>query len=116
MWYAVETAFVDGKHLGSRCIFDMKVVPNDMCRPRSGTCARPHNECPGNTCEKFMNGRIEIHVDWFQTKEQAIKFCNGSLTYIVYMDDVHRQFIKWEAVEVTGDMEPFRGIYKYDRC
>lgn len=119
MWYAVETAFVDGKHLESRPCFDMNVDP-DYKGVQSGTTMCSHYEEPCNSRQTFMGGRIEIHTDWFQTKEQAMKFCDGSLTYIVHQRAKYRKdirstilsFIKWEAVPVTGDMEPFRGIYQ----
>lgn len=119
MWYAVETAFVDGKHLESKPCFDMNVDPNCR-RAQPGTCHRSHDDEPYNSCETFMDGRIEIHTDWFQTKEQAMKFCDGSLTYIVHQDAHYRKsinstilsFMRWEAVPVTGDMQPFRGIYQ----
>lgn len=119
MWYAVETAFVDGKHFKSRPCFDMNVDPNTRrCPP--GTCLCAHYEEPHNTCETFMEGLIEIHVDWFQTKEQAMKFIDGTLTYVMYYQSEYvphikttlHHFIKWEAVDVTNDRPPFIGIYK----
>lgn len=119
MWYAVETAFIDGKHFASRPCFNMNVDLNYKgCQ--KGICLARHEEAPHNTCETFMEGRIEIHVDWFQTKEQAMKFCDGTLTYIYHQNVKYRKDIKshirsfrnWEAVPVTEGMEPFRGIYE----
>ena len=122
MWYAVETAFIDGKHFASKPYFDMNVDP-DSRGIQPGTCLCRHDEMPHNTCETFMNGRIEIHTDWFQTKEQAMRFCDGSLTYIIHMRDEYRadikstlsHFVKWEAVETQGNILPYRGIYQHHK-
>lgn len=116
MWYAVETAFIDGKHFASRPCFDLDARPGSV----KGICMASHNEQPMNTRETFMDGRIEVHTDWFQTKEQAMKFIDGSLTYVVHLKARYRKdikstitsFLKWEAVSVTDSRPPFRGIYE----
>lgn len=114
MWFAVETAFIDGKHFASRPFFDMNANMNSK-RALPGVCYCKHYEEPHNSSQTFMNGRIEIHTDWFQTKEQAMKFCDGSITYVIHYrknKNSLRDFVKWETVEVQYGMEPFRGIYK----
>lgn len=116
MWYAVETAFIDGKHFASRPVFDLGATPGSW----KGICMAGHDEEPMNTREAFMDGRIEIHTDWFQTKEQAMKFMDGSLTYIVHLKACYKKsinstltsFMKWEAVDVIDSRPPFRGIYE----
>lgn len=119
MWFAVETAFVDGKYLDSQPCFDLNLDPNYKGFA-PGTTNRAHYEEPYNSCETHMNGRIEIHTDWFQTREQALAFCEGKLTYVIHLGIEYKQainsdishFIKWEVVEVKDDIEPYRGIYK----
>lgn len=122
MWYAVETAFIDGKHFASRPYFSMDVDPKaNYVQP--GTTRNAHSEEPHNSCKTFMDGRIEIHTDWFQTKEQAMKFCDGSLTYVVHYRDYYRwdikstlsAFMKWEAVDVSEAYPAFRGIYEHHK-
>lgn len=122
MWYAVETAFIDRKHFASRPCFDMNVDPKYR-GVQPGTCLCEHYEEPHNTVETFMEKRIEIYTDWFQTKEQAMKFCSGLLTYVMHYNTKYRRdinttlstFVRWEAVPVTGDMEPFKGVYQYHK-
>lgn len=117
MWYAVETAFIDGKHFASRLCFDPKVESNGF---QPGTCMCGHQEEPHNSCETHMGGRIEIHIDWFQTKEQAKKFAEGQITYRIHKDvawlpknQSHiSYFRKWEVVLVDKDRPPFIGIYE----
>lgn len=119
MWYAVETGFVEGRHLISRPCFAMD-ADEDVISPQAGCCARPHYEEPMNSCQTFLGGLVEIHTDWFQTKDQALKFCQGTLTYKVisrehYRADIRttlRDFVKWEAVEVSEGYEPWRGVYE----
>lgn len=114
MWFAVETAFIDGEHFASRPVFDMNADENSR-RALAGVCYCEHYEQPHNSSQTFMNGRIEVRTDWFQTKEQAMKFCEGTITYVIYYrkeKNSFRDFIKWEAVEIKEDMKPFRGIYK----
>lgn len=112
MWFAVETAFVDGNHLKSIPLF---LDEDTGARIQPGTCLCKHYECPGNREEKFLKGLIEIHTDWFQTKEQAHAFINGALTYIVTMrKDPHgglADFVKWETVSTSEGYEPWRSIY-----
>ena len=74
MWYAVETAFMNGRMLKSVPIFDLKTDENTTGRAIPGTCPLSHDEEPHNTCQKFLNGLVEIHTDWFQTKKQAMQF------------------------------------------
>lgn len=119
MWYAVETAFMNGRMLKSVPMFDPKMDENTAGRVIPGTCPLSHNEEPHNTCQTFLNGLIEIHTDWFQTKEQAMQFINGGITYVMHYRAVYRKdikstirtFLKWEAVPAMGDKLPYKGIY-----
>lgn len=119
MWYAVETAFMNGRMLKSVPMFDPKTDENTTGRIIPGTCPLSHDEEPRNTCQKFLNGLVEIHTDWFQTKKQAMQFINGGITYIMHYRAVYRKdikstirtFLKWEAVPALGDRLPYRGIY-----
>ncbi len=123
MWYAVETAFIDGKHLSSIPLFDPDAGP-DPCRVQKGTCLCRHDEEPHNSVQSFLGGRIEIHTDWFKSKEQAKRFIDGSLTYVIHFSDHYHkdinstipEFIRWEAVETSDDRPPFRGIYEHHKC
>lgn len=116
MWCAVETAFVGGKHYKSRLLFDPNIDENSKGF-YPGTFLCDEDEEPGNKCEKFMDGEIEIHTDWFQTKEQAITFVNGSTTYAIHRTfwynkstrSIHSNFLKWESVPALGKYLPFRG-------
>lgn len=118
MWYCVETAFVDGQHFKSIVVYD----PADKRRFPAGTCLAEWDEEPHNTCEKFLNGLIEIHTDWFQTLEQAKMFASGAGTYISHYNarwyDRSRSwinsFVKWEFVSLEG-REPWRGIYDINK-
>lgn len=118
MWYAVESAFIDGKHYVSRCCFTGKQDGHGF---EPGTCARPHYEEPMNSCQSFMGGLIEIRTDWFQTREQAERFCQGTLTYRITCREEYRaginstlrHFIKWEAIPVEGDVLPYQGQYVF---
>ncbi len=119
MWYAVETAFINGTQYKSIPCFK-KDVDEYGTGIQPGTCMRPHYEEPMNTCQTFLNGIIEIHTDWFQTKEQAMQFINGSLTYVITRREEYRKdinstlshFVKWEAVPANGEYLPYRGVYK----
>lgn len=106
MWYGVETAFVDGKHLGSQCLFQDK-DPGPV-----GHCYAD-DPYPVNSCEKHFGGRIEIHVDWFETEELAHKFCNGVITYRHTYDSWNGRwrFVKRtiENVDPGKGVEPYRG-------
>ena len=84
MWYAVETAFVDGQLLGSQCCF----VDGDEQSP-VGHCYADRNEEPHNSCQKEFNDRIEIHVDWFETEELAHAFCDGRYEYYIDIDPLN---------------------------
>lgn len=117
MWYAVETAFVDGKVFGSRCLF----VDGDETSPM-GHCFVDDCEKPFNQCQKEFGGRIEIHTDWFESEELAHAFCDGKITYIhhyeAYYDKpirtTRRRFLKREIVKIDKEQGifPYRGIYK----
>lgn len=119
MWYAVEIAFIGGKHYKSRPCFDMK-----SCHRRigPGECMAGMDEEPHNMTQTFMNGDIEIRTSWFQTKEQAIQFINGELTYVkhymVWYDKgirtMRQRFLKWETVKVSDKFPPFQGSCKYE--
>lgn len=109
MWYAVETTFVDDK------LFDVHGFDYDK---RHGVCYAKHYEEPMNQTKKECNDRIEIHTDWFETKELAEKFINGEITYIHYYDCYESyfncKFIKREIVNVDVDngILAHKGIYK----
>lgn len=117
MWYAVESAFVDGIHHKSRLMFDPNV---DEEHPKfyPGTSLCRHDEEPDNCCQTFMDGTIEIHVDWFQTKDQAITFMNGDTTYAIHRTFYYSKknrtlmsdFLKWESVSVPGRYAPWKGV------
>lgn len=119
MWYAVETIFMNGTQLKSVPMFNPNANEKSE-RILPGTCLCGHDEEPHNTCQKFLNGIVEIHTDWFQTKEQAMQFINGGITYIVHYRAVYRKdikstirtFLKWEPVPALGENLPYRGIYK----
>lgn len=115
MWYAVETVFIDGNHFDSRPCFEMNVDPNYK-GVQPGTCLCSHDEEPHNSCQTFLDGRIEIHLDWFKTKEQAMRFIDGSLTYVIHYENNNKSrflsFLKWEVINVTDDIQPWRGIYE----
>lgn len=120
MWYAVETAFIKGKQYKSILLFD-KNVKSDSRRAQPGTCLADHNEAPHNMSKLFLNNEIEIHTDWFQTKEQAEQFKNGGITYIVHEEvwydssirTVRSRFMHWETVPANGKYLPFHGAYEY---
>ena len=92
----------------------------NIISPQEGCCPRPYYEEPMNACQTFMGGLIEIYTDWFQTKDQALKFCQGTQTYKItyrehYRADIKstlRDFVKWEMVDVEGEYEPWRGVYE----
>lgn len=119
MWYAVETAFVNGKQFKSIPLFEPD-ADEASGRVLPGTCMAGHNEEPHNTCQKFLKGLMEIHTDWFQTKEQAMDFINGGITYVIHYRAVYkksikstiRTFLNWEAVPAQGEFLPYRGVYK----
>lgn len=74
MWFAVETAFVNGVQYKSVPLFDPKLDSRTISGgTASGTYAAGHHEEPHNTCQTFLKGLVEIHTDWFQTKEQAMR-------------------------------------------
>ncbi len=115
-WYAVETAFVDGELLDSKCCFvedGSSIV---------GVQIASHTEAPQNFCRKEFCDRIEIHTDWFETKELAKAFSEGKITYIHHFDAYYKASIKStlrhyrsrELVEVCEEkgIMPYRGIYK----
>lgn len=121
-WYAVETAFFKGRRLASRPCFDPQ-VPDDARGIIPGTCDKPHWEEPMNSCQKFLDGLLEVNVDWFQTKEQAEDFMKGRITYIIHMEDEYRaninstisHFIKWETILVADGLRPYRGVYVHHK-
>lgn len=88
MWYAVETAFVDGQLLGSNCCFIDRDEQSSV-----GHCFADWNEEPHNSCQKEFNDRIEIHVDWFETETLAHAFCDGKVTYITHYDAYYKKSI-----------------------
>lgn len=114
MWYAVETAFINGNQFASRLCF------KDGDRV-AGICYEDEDAEPHNSCQKFMDGKIEIHYDWFQTKEQAKQFANGGITYVVVYQDEYRpdinstisHFIGWHTEPCLGENLPYRGIYEH---
>ena len=111
MWYAVETAFVDGRLLGSECVFQ-KGDESPV-----GRCYYDERAEPVNSCEKKFGDRIEIHVDWFESEELAEKFREGLITYRhiydAYYDNAvkstRRRFRRREIV----DVDPSKGIYPH---
>ncbi len=117
-WYAVMTAFIDGKLLESRCCF---INGDSMV----GCQIASHSEQPMNqSCKEFF-GRIEINTDWFETPELARAFSEGKITYIHYYDAYYKASIKStltqyrsrELVEVCEEngIMPYRGIHKYHK-
>lgn len=118
MWYAVETAFIGGKRYKSRPLFNEKESPG---RIGPGECMAGNDEEPHNMTQTFMDGDIEICTSWFHTKEQAIRFMKGELTYVKHymawydrgIRTMRLQFLKWEAVEVSDKFPSFRGAYEY---
>ena len=117
MWYAVETVFIDGKYFGSRICFTI----GDKRSP-VGHCFADHDEEPHNSCKSEFDNRIEIHVDWFETEDAAIKFSKGEITYIQYYDAYFQNSIKsWRTryrgrklvpVDIKNGFEPYKGIYE----
>ena len=103
MWYAVETAFIDGQLFESRCCF----IDGDTSSP-VGHCFAGSEQEPQNSCQKFYNDRIEVRVDWFESESIAHDFCDGKITYIhhyeAYFDKsiltTRRRYIKREIVPV----------------
>lgn len=117
MWYAVETAFIDNKWFGSRCMFD-----EENEKSRAGTCMASHDEQPMNRTERFFNNRIEIHTDWFESKELAKAFIAGEITYCHlyhtwYDKRIHstkQKFIRREIIPVDNETGfPHRGRMEY---
>ena len=106
MWYGVETVFVDGKLFDSYCV---------------GKSYNNHDEEPMNKTKKECNGRIEIHLDWFETVELAEAFRDGKITYIHHYDSYYKRsinstlsrFTKREIVQVDihKGYFPHRGLY-----
>lgn len=115
MWYAVETAFINGEHYMSKPCFTGEKDGHGF---EPGTCDRLLTDEPMNSCQTFMGGLIEIRTDWFQTREQALAFVRGSMTYKITRRQYYRadikstlsDFMKWEAIEVKRDILPWRGI------
>lgn len=105
MWYALETVFIDGKLFGSRCAF----IDED-------------SNPDGDYYVVSFGGRIEILLDWFESKEIAKGFCNGKVTYIHYYDGYFmdsakttlKRFSKREIIPVNENegILPHRGIHK----
>lgn len=118
MWYAVETVFIDGKLFGSKCAF----IDGDSSPV--GHCYADLTEEPMNQCNSEFDGRIEIHLDWFESEKLAKDFCNGKITYIHYYDGYFEnsikttltRFRKREIIPVNENegILPYRGIYKTD--
>lgn len=114
MWYAVETAFIDGKWFGSRCLFD-KGSSN-----LKGHCYSSHNVEPMNQCQKLFDNRIEIHTDWFESEQLAEDFVAGKITYqhtyhTWYNPSIKstlKQFIKREIISVDEKI----GFPRKGRC
>lgn len=116
MWYAVETAFIDGRFFGSRCLF----VDGDETSSVGHCFANDHE--PVNQCQKEFGDRIELHTDWFESEELAHAFCDGNITYIHHYEAYYdksiktsrRRFLKREIVTVDEEKGLFshRGIYK----
>ena len=119
MWYAVETVFIDGHFWNSRCLF------HDGDTNPTGHCYCNHDEEPGNSCKKVFDGRIEIHLDWFETEELAHDFCDGKITYkhiynTYYKESIKSnlsQFSKREIIDVDVEkgVLPHRGIYETNK-
>lgn len=122
VWFAVETAFVGGQHLKSIPMFDQEADQLAYGRLLPGICLAGHDEEPHNTCQTFLKGFVEIHTDWFQTKEEALGFINGQITYIAHyrakyrpeIKSTIRTFIGWETVSVSNKYPsylPYKGVY-----
>lgn len=117
MWYAVETAFMNGEVVKSRICF----TPGS--KSPVGRCNAEHNEEPHNRCEEKFDGMFEFHTDWFQTEEQAIAFNEGKITYISHYDAYYHRGINstltkfkyWEAVPVDIDNGLLPYIGKYEK-
>lgn len=77
MWYATETAFVDGELLGSRIMF----TPGSPDTDPVGKCFSNEKE-PQNSETRLFGDRIEVHTDWFETEEAAQRFVDGEITYV----------------------------------
>lgn len=121
MWYAVETAFIEGRWYKSMLMFD-PWASQENARALPGVCYAGHDECPHNTCQTFMGRLIEIHVDWFQTKEQAIEFMDGKIGYAMHfrtwydrgIRSMRSEFIKWEPVKPPSPLfSKFRGVCEH---
>ena len=93
MWYAVETAFIDGRFLGSRCLF----VDGDETSSVGHCFANDHE--PVNQCQKEFGDRIELHTDWFESEELAHAFCDGNITYIHHYEAI--------TINQSNDPAPF---------
>lgn len=115
MWYAVETAFIDGKFFGSHCLF----IDGDTSP--MGHCYASIDEEPMNSCEKKYNNRIEIHTDWFESEDLAKSFRDGKITYIHYYDAYYDKSVKTTftrfrkrkivSIDVENGIYPYKGIY-----
>lgn len=113
MWYAVETVFIDGE------LFDIHGFDYDK---RHGITYAEHDEEPMNKTKRECSDRIEIHTDWFETKELAKGFIDGKITYVHYYDAYYdksinstlKKFSKRKIVKVDIDngILPYKGIYK----
>lgn len=117
-WYAVMTAFIDGKLLESRCCF---IDENSMV----GCQIASHSEQPMNCSVKEFFGRIQINTDWFESIELAKAFSEGKITYIHHYDAYYKasinstltQYRSRELVEVCEEkgIMPYIGIHKYHK-
>lgn len=115
MWYCVETVFIDGKLFGSRCCFD------EDDRSPVGKCYAAETEEPHNSRKEEFGGRIEIHLDWFESRELATDFRDGKITYVhtyesYYKKSINstlRKFSQRKIVDVCEEkgILPHRGIY-----
>ncbi len=116
MWYAVETVFINGKFFDSKCVFT-----DDENSP-VGHCYCSMDEEPMNRRKTEFGGKIEIHLDWFESKELAKKFCDGEITYMHVYDAYYKKSIKSTLrrfkerkivkVDPNTGVFPCRGIYK----
>lgn len=114
MWYAVETAFVDGQLLASECVFQ------EGDTSPLGHCYASLSEEPMNMCEKKFFDRLEIHTDWFESEELAKQFSEGKITYVHHYDayyspgirSTRTRFTKREIVAVDEEKGyfPYRGV------
>lgn len=115
-WYAVQTAFVDGTLLDSKCCF------SEDGKGMGGIQIASHSEEPVNYCKKEFFGRIEIHTDWFESMELAKAFCEGKITYVHHYNTYYKasirstlqKFSRREIVKVSEaeGIVPYRGIRK----